>query len=64
VIKRRFSESIAERLAALAWWDWDHESLRSALPDFRRLAIEEFLAKYEAMRGSGHSSTRQRSAVS
>ena len=47
-IKRRFSEDIAGRLAALAWWNWDHEALRSALPDFRKLAIEDFLAKYEA----------------
>ncbi len=31
---------IAERLAALAWWDWDHEALRTvALPDFRKLAV-------------------------
>ena len=47
-IKRRFSEAISARLAALAWWDWDHEALRRALPDFRKLAVEEFLAKYEA----------------
>jgi phosphonate metabolism protein (transferase hexapeptide repeat family) len=47
-IKRRFPESIADRLAQLAWWDWDHDTLRSALPDFRQLAIEQFLAKYEA----------------
>ena len=38
-IRRRFSEQIADRLARLAWWDWDHESLRLALPDFRKLAI-------------------------
>src|ERR1043166_7814819 len=35
-IKRRFSEQIADRLARLAWWDWDHETLRQALPDFRK----------------------------
>ena len=46
-IKRRFPEDIANRLAELAWWDWDHETLRGALPDFRRLAVEDFLAKYE-----------------
>ena len=48
IIKRRFPEAVAERLAALAWWDWDHESVRRALPDFRKLAVEDFLAKYEA----------------
>ncbi len=30
---------VAERLLALAWWDWDHERLRSALPDFRTLPV-------------------------
>ena len=34
--------------AALAWWDWDHETLRRALPDFRKLTIEDFLEKHEA----------------
>lgn len=47
-IKRRFSEDVAHRLAALAWWDWDHETLRRALPDFRKLTAEAFLDKYEA----------------
>lgn len=47
-IKRRFPEAVAGRLADLGWWDWDHEMLRRALPDFRKLTIEEFLDKYEA----------------
>jgi phosphonate metabolism protein (transferase hexapeptide repeat family) len=46
-LKRRFAPDIAARLEALAWWDWDHERLRAALPDFRALAIEAFLEKYE-----------------
>lgn len=46
-LKRRFSEAIAGRLEALAWWDWDHEHLRVALDDFRRLSVESFLSKYE-----------------
>ena len=46
-IKQRFSDDIAGRLDALAWWDWDHERLRLALPDFRQLGIEAFLEKYE-----------------
>lgn len=46
-IKRRFSEEIAGRLAELAWWDWDHETLQRALPDFRKLPVEDFLDKYE-----------------
>jgi hypothetical protein len=63
-IKRRFSENISGRLAELAWWDWDHEALRRALPDFRKLAIEEFLAKYEGSAISLRSSTEGRSAIS
>ena len=31
----------------LAWWHWSHERLRLALPDFRRLSVEEFLDRYE-----------------
>lgn len=46
-IRQRFPDAIADRLTALAWWDWSHEQLRSALPDFRALGIEAFLEKYE-----------------
>ena len=52
-IKRRFSEAVAARLHALAWWDWDHDRLRLSLPDFRNLAIAAFLDKYEAEAGDG-----------
>ena len=62
-IKRRFPEEITGRLAELAWWDWDHAALRSALPDFRKLTVEDFLAKYEAATTSGRSQTRRRSAA-
>ncbi|QQR38854.1 DapH/DapD/GlmU-related protein [Devosia rhizoryzae] len=46
-IKQRFSDNVASRLDRLAWWDWDHDKLRLALPDFRSLGIEAFLEKYE-----------------
>jgi phosphonate metabolism protein (transferase hexapeptide repeat family) len=62
-IKRRFPESVAGRLADLAWWDWDHETLRRALPDFRKLAVEDFLDKYEAV-STGLVHTKRRSATS
>jgi phosphonate metabolism protein (transferase hexapeptide repeat family) len=45
-IRRRFDETVAERLIELAWWDWDHERLRQALPDFRELPVEAFIDKY------------------
>lgn len=48
LIKYRFSPEIGARLDALAWWDWSHEAIRLALPDFRALSIEDFLAKYES----------------
>jgi hypothetical protein len=64
MIRRRFVESITSRFAELAWWDWDHEALRRALPDFRQLAVEEFLAKYEAASSSARPRSRRRSAVS
>jgi phosphonate metabolism protein (transferase hexapeptide repeat family) len=48
VIRRRFPEDVSERLAALGWWNWSHDALRAALPDFRKLTIEAFLDKYES----------------
>jgi phosphonate metabolism protein (transferase hexapeptide repeat family) len=64
IIRPRFSDDIGQRLLALAWWNWDHDALRGALPDFRRLAIEEFLAKYEAAKPAIDSRNRQQSAAS
>lgn len=45
-MRPRFSDAIAQRLLDLAWWDWDHAALRSALMDFRALKAEAFLEKY------------------
>lgn len=44
--RRRFPALLAERIEAMAWWDWDHERLRHALPDFRTLKAEEFVERY------------------
>jgi phosphonate metabolism protein (transferase hexapeptide repeat family) len=46
-IRERFDRRTAERHQALAWWDWDHAKLRSALDDFRAMDAEMFLEKYE-----------------
>jgi phosphonate metabolism protein (transferase hexapeptide repeat family) len=46
-IRQRFSDDIASRLDAMAWWDWSHDRLHQALPDFRKLGIKAFLEKYE-----------------
>ncbi len=47
-LRPRFPSSVADRLQALAWWDWPHTRLRSALEDFRALKAEAFLEKHEA----------------
>ena len=46
-IGERFPSNVAERLMALSWWDWDHDRLAGALDDFRHLAIDAFLEKYD-----------------
>ena len=48
VLRLRQPTEIAERLIALSWWDWSHEDIRQALPDFRSLTAKAFLEKYEA----------------
>lgn len=45
-LRERFSTRVADRIIALAWWDWSHDTLRIALNDFRNLPIEAFLEKY------------------
>ncbi|PWJ21881.1 chloramphenicol acetyltransferase [Jannaschia seohaensis] len=45
-LRPRLPEDIAERLIALAWWDWPHDRLRAALDDFRTLSAEAFLDRY------------------
>jgi phosphonate metabolism protein (transferase hexapeptide repeat family) len=63
-IRRRFPEAIADRLARLSWWDWNHETLRAALPDLRKLEIGQFLEKYETMAPTDPATLPRRSAVS
>ncbi len=46
-IKWRHPQAVADRLQALAWWDWTHDAIRAALPDFRALSAEAFLERYE-----------------
>lgn len=45
-LRERFSRSVADRLLALAWWDWSHDRLRTALSEFRSLPAEEFLERH------------------
>lgn len=46
LLRLRQPEHIAERLIALAWWDWSHDALRQALQDFRTLEADAFLDRY------------------
>lgn len=46
-IRSRYPDDIADRMMALAWWDWSHQDLRAALADFRSLPVKAFLDKYE-----------------
>lgn len=46
-LRTRFTPQVADRMQALAWWNWPHDRLRIALPDFRAMPAEAFLEKYE-----------------
>ncbi len=46
-LRARLAPELAERMIALAWWDWDHARMRAALGDFRALTAEEFLDRHE-----------------
>lgn len=46
ILRLRQPQAIADRMMALAWWNWPHDALRAALPDFRALKAEAFLEKY------------------
>lgn len=46
LIRERFSQELGARMDRLAWWDWDHATLRIALDDFRTLGAEEFVMRY------------------
>src|SRR6185312_6332550 len=47
-LRRRFPEAIAQRIEALAWWDWAPEKLAKAVPDMQALSIEAFLDRWES----------------
>jgi phosphonate metabolism protein (transferase hexapeptide repeat family) len=46
-LRPRFVSPLAERIEALAWWDWPVERLFEAVPDMQNLSIEAFLEKWE-----------------
>jgi len=44
VIKSRFEPAVVERLLRVAYWDWDHQTLKDRFEDL--LDVERFLEKY------------------
>jgi phosphonate metabolism protein (transferase hexapeptide repeat family) len=46
-LRPRFDPSVADRIEALAWWDWPAERLAQAIPDMQALSIEAFLDRWE-----------------
>ncbi len=46
-IRVRFPDDAVAALLRIRWWDWSHDQLRMALPDFRALDIGAFCAKYD-----------------
>lgn len=46
LIRERFAAGLGEQMDALAWWDWPHDTLHSALADFRELPAADFVSKY------------------
>jgi hypothetical protein len=43
-LRMRFAPEIIERLTAIAWWNWDRDTLEQRFEDFSNL--ERFLAIY------------------
>ena len=46
ILRYRFDEETQDELCRIAWWNWSHDRLAEALPDFRKLSIGEFIQKY------------------
>jgi phosphonate metabolism protein (transferase hexapeptide repeat family) len=46
-IRDRFAPKLAEKIQALAWWDWPHARLDTVVEDMRTLSAEAFVEKYQ-----------------
>jgi phosphonate metabolism protein (transferase hexapeptide repeat family) len=47
IVRYRFAPEIIAALERIAWWDWPHERLGTAMQDFRRMSAEGFCRKYD-----------------
>lgn len=43
-INMRFDDKLIEKIEKSGWWDWDYQTIRERLPDFRNM--EAFIEKY------------------
>lgn len=46
VLRMRFSDAVCADLLRIAWWDWPHERIGTAMADFRTLGAEEFCRRH------------------
>jgi phosphonate metabolism protein (transferase hexapeptide repeat family) len=46
-IRKRFPDSIAEKLQRIAWWNWPDQLIFERLADFRSEQIEAFCERYD-----------------
>jgi virginiamycin A acetyltransferase len=44
VLKYRYTQSQIESLLKIKWWEWDIETIRQRIQDFKN--IDVFIAKY------------------
>ncbi len=45
-IKWRFEKTVRARMITIAWWDWEHDQLATAIADMQAMSPSEFLATY------------------
>lgn len=45
-IRERFPRTIAEKLSAMAWWDWPFETILERLADFQSNDVEAFCERW------------------
>ncbi len=43
-IKMRFSDELIEKIEKSKWWDWDYDTIKERLPEFRDM--DEFVRQY------------------
>jgi len=46
IIRERFSRTVAEKLASIAWWNWPFETIMARLADFQSSDIEAFCERW------------------